>query len=135
MDFDDVYSKEMLAIYKNPCNKGTIENPDLEIRGRSRVCGDQVRFQLKIENGVIEDIKFSAFGCVVSTVSQSLLTNMVKGKKAEDILALKQDELVKKIGNIPAFKIHCTYGLSVLKKGLEKWKEDSSIKSVENIMV
>ena len=135
MDFDNVFSDEILELYKNPHNQGTIENPDLEVRGRSRVCGDHVRFQLKIENGVIGDIKFSAYGCVVSTVSQSVLTDIVKGRAVEDVIALKQEELIKKVGKIPAFKIHCTYGLSVLKKGLQKWKQDPSVKTVENIMV
>ena len=80
---DSIYTEIILDLYKNPHNKGRIEKFDLESSGGNPICGDQVTFTLKIKDDVVEDIKFYSSGCAISVASQSLLSELVKGKKID----------------------------------------------------
>ena len=78
----DLYTEIILDLYKHPRNKGRIEEFDLEAGGGNPTCGDAVTFTMKIENGIISDIRFYGSGCAISTAAESLLTEMVKVRAA-----------------------------------------------------
>jgi len=134
---DDLYTDMILELFKNPNNHGKLENPDLYVEGGNPLCGDQVSFTMKIENGIISDIRFYGSGCAISTAAESLLTEMVKGKKVEDAAKISQKELFAELGDIIQTRIKCALlGLVVLKKGIEEYKK-SGVKrtSIRGIVV
>ena len=133
----DLYTEIILDLYKHPRNKGRIEEFDLEAGGGNPTCGDAVTFTMKIENGIISDIRFYGSGCAISTAAESLLTEMVKGKKVEDAAKISQKELFAELGDIIQTRIKCALlGLVVLKKGIEEYKK-SGVKrtSIRGIVV
>ncbi len=88
----------ILDHYKNPRNYGKMENPDIEYEGGNPYCGDEIKMQFKLKNGVIEDVKFSGRGCAISQASASILTEYLKGKKIEEIKNFKKEEHLKNLG-------------------------------------
>jgi len=109
-----IYSKEIVKHFKNPKNVGKIKNASGIGEAGNILCGDVMKLYLKIgENKkgekIIKDVKFQTLGCIVAIANTSLLTTMVKGKKLEDILEIKKEDLIKKLGQpLPPFKIHCS---------------------------
>ena len=109
-----IYSKEIVKHFKNPKNVGKIRNASGIGEAGNILCGDVMKLYLKIgENKkgekIIEDVKFETLGCVVAIANTSLLTTMVKGKKLEDALKIKKEDLIKRLGQpLPPFKIHCS---------------------------
>ena len=134
---NELYTEIILDLYKNPHNKGRIGDFSLEAGGGNPTCGDQVTFTMKISEGKIEDIKFYGSGCAISTASESLLTEMVKGKRVEEALKITQKELFAELGNIIQTRIKCALlGLEVMKKGLVEYKKRGGGKvSVKGIVI
>ena len=117
---DDFYRDYILDHYRNPRNAGSIENADASFEDINPLCGDKVRMDLRIRDGVIEDVKFKGRGCAISQASTSLLTEEIKGKKIADIDGIGKDEVLANLGiNISAARLKCALlGLKVLKQAL-----------------
>lgn len=125
-----IYTEIILDLYKNPQNKGTMENYDLMASGGNPACGDQVTFYLKVNNGIIEDIKFYGNGCAISIASESLLTEMAKGKKITYAKKITRGQLFAQLGNTIQTRIKCALlGLEVLKKGIEEYEKNGGKKT------
>lgn len=119
-----MYSELILELYKNPSNYGFIPNPTLHLEGGNPICGDQVSFDLIVEKGIIKEIKFQCQGCAISKASESLLTEMVNGKKIEEALKLESKDMFELLGNVIETRIKCALlGLHVIKIGLEEFKK------------
>ncbi|KKK95860.1 hypothetical protein LCGC14_2668570 [marine sediment metagenome] len=117
----DMYREHILELYKSPSNFGTLKNPSHESTEYNSVCGDEITIQLLIKNKVVKDIKFSGSGCVISTVSASLLTDKIKGMSPEDVKELSNKDILKllKIKITPA-RIKCALlSLEAAKKALK----------------
>ena len=71
-------------------------------------CGDQMLMLLKIDNDIITDVRWKTYGCASAIASTSMLSEMIKGMKIEDAYRIKPEELVKKLGGLPEYKIHCS---------------------------
>ena len=114
---DDFYRDYILDHYRNPRNFGEIENPDAQAEDLNPLCGDQIRIQLKLDDGVIRDLKFSGKGCAISQASTSMLTEAVKGMKLEDVPKLSKDVVLDNVGiGISPTRLKCAMlGLRVLK--------------------
>jgi nitrogen fixation NifU-like protein len=84
----DLYHEIILDHGKNPRNFGELEPHTHEAEGFNPLCGDQIRIHLLVEDGAIKDLKFSGRGCAISTASASMMTQLVKGKKTEEAVAL-----------------------------------------------
>lgn len=122
---DDLYTDMILELFKNPSNHGKLENPDLYVEGGNPLCGDQVSFSMKIENNKILDIKFQSTGCAISTASNSLVTDLVKGKSIAEIKKLKDKDLFAVLGNIIETRLKCALlGLWAVQKGLEGYEKN-----------
>ena len=74
--------------YKNPRNKGSIEDGAVTIDMNNPTCGDRIRLTLQVEDGVVQNAKFDGEGCSISMASASMMTQAVKGKKVEEALQL-----------------------------------------------
>lgn len=84
-DLRDLYQEVIFDHYKHPRNFHRIEGADRVAEGHNPLCGDNLKVYLKVENGVVADIGFEGCGCAISTASASLMTEMVKGKKVEEV--------------------------------------------------
>jgi len=110
----------ILDHYKNPRNYGTIEGADASFEEGIPSCGDKVRIDLKLRDGVIEDMKFSGAGCAISQASVSILSESARGKTVEEIMSLKDEEVLSALGMpISPVRFKCALlGVKVLKKAL-----------------
>jgi nitrogen fixation NifU-like protein len=104
------YSDKVIEHYENPRNVGTFGKEDDDI-GTGLVgapaCGDVMRLQIKVENGVIKDAKFKTFGCGSAIASSSLATEMIKGMTLDQAKAITNTQIVEEL-NLPPVKIHCS---------------------------
>jgi nitrogen fixation NifU-like protein len=104
------YSDKVLDHYSNPKNVGTLDKSKSNV-GTGLVgapeCGDVMRLQLEINDGVITDAKFKTFGCGSAIAASSLATEWLKGKSVEDAAKLDNMDLVEEL-NLPPVKIHCS---------------------------
>jgi nitrogen fixation NifU-like protein len=117
---DSLYKEIVLDHYKNPHNFGTLDPADYTAEDSNPLCGDQIRIDLNVEDGVVTDIKFQGRGCAVSMASASILTDMVMGQPLEEVRALTKDDLLEEIGiPVTPARLKCaTLGLNVLKLSL-----------------
>lgn len=117
---DALYRDFILDHYRNPRNAGTLENADASFEDLNPLCGDKIRIDLKIRDGVVEDVKFKGRGCAISQASASLLTESIKGKKIAEIDAIGKDDVLSNLGiSISAARLKCALlGLKVLKQAL-----------------
>ena len=77
--------------YKNPRNRGVLEDESMTINMNNPTCGDRIQFNIKVEDGKVADAKFEGEGCSISMSSASMMTQAIKGKKIEE--ALKMSEI------------------------------------------
>jgi nitrogen fixation protein NifU and related proteins len=85
MDLRDLYQDVILDHSKNPRNAGRPEHPDHEAKGNNPLCGDKITVYVTLEDGVIADIRFEARGCAISVASASMMSELAKGRSADDI--------------------------------------------------
>ena len=104
------YSDKVIDHYENPRNVGTLAKDDDDV-GTGLVgapaCGDVMKLQIKVKDGVIEDAKFKTFGCGSAIASSSLVTEWVKGMSIEQAAELKNSQIAEEL-NLPPVKIHCS---------------------------
>ena len=104
------YSNKVLDHYENPRNVGKMDSTD-ETVGTGVVgapaCGDVMKLQIKVRDGVITDAKFKTYGCGSAIASSSLVTEWVKGKTLEQAGLIKNSEIAEELA-LPPVKIHCS---------------------------
>ena len=103
-----LYSEKVMDHFTNPRNVGEIEDADGIGEVGNAKCGDIMKMFLKIDNGVITDIKFKTFGCGAAVATSSMATEMIKGRKLEDALKLTNKAVVEALDGLPAYKMHCS---------------------------
>ena len=104
------YSEKVIDHYENPRNVGKLDAQDSGV-GTGVVgapaCGDVMRLQIKVEDGIITDAKFKTYGCGSAIASSSLVTEWVKGKTLEQAGSIKNAEIAEELA-LPPVKIHCS---------------------------
>lgn len=104
------YSNAVLDHYENPRNVGTLDKNDDAV-GTGMVgapaCGDVMKLQIRVEDGVITDARFKTYGCGSAIASSSLITEMVKGMTLDQAGEIKNIEIAKEL-SLPPVKIHCS---------------------------
>ncbi len=102
------YSEKVMYHFMNPRNVGEIENADGVGTVGNAKCGDIMKMYLKIDGGIITDVKFKTFGCGAAIATSSIATEMIKGKSVEDALKLTNKAVVEALDGLPPAKIHCS---------------------------
>src|SRR4029434_8899734 len=99
-EFEQLYREVILDHYKNPRGHGVMEGADAEAEGQNPLCGDEVSIYVAFgEDGdTIDDVMFSGRGCAISQAATSMLTEMVKGRKASEVAAMPKEDLLEEIG-------------------------------------
>jgi nitrogen fixation NifU-like protein len=104
------YSDKVIDHYENPRNVGSFSKDDADV-GTGMVgapaCGDVMKLQIKVEEGIITDAKFKTYGCGSAIASSSLVTEWIKGKTLEQAGAIKNAEIAEELA-LPPVKIHCS---------------------------
>ena len=104
------YSEKVLGHYENPKNVGTLDKSKPNV-GTGLVgapeCGDVMRLQIEVEEGIITDAKFKTFGCGSAIAASSLATEWLKGKSIDEALTIDNMDLVEELA-LPPVKIHCS---------------------------
>jgi len=103
-----MYSEKVMDHFANPRNVGEI--PDASGSGTvgNAKCGDIMKMDIKVENGVIVDVKFKTFGCGAAIATSSMATEMVKGKTLDEALALTNKAVAEALDGLPPVKMHCS---------------------------
>ena len=114
---DDFYRDFILDHYRNPRNFGHLASATATAEDINPLCGDEIRMELDVKNGVVGDVRFSGKGCAISQASASMLTEEIKGMKVEDVAKLTKDVVLENVGiGISPTRMKCaTLGLRVLK--------------------
>ena len=105
------YSDKVIDHYSNPRNVGSFSKDDPDV-GTGIVgapeCGDVMKLQLKIsDDGIVQDARFKTFGCGSAIASSSYVTELVKGKTVDEVMKIKNSEIVQEL-SLPPVKIHCS---------------------------
>ena len=119
------YSNKVIDHYTNPRNVGTLDKNDSRV-GTGLVgapeCGDVMRLQIMVEDGIIKDAKFKTFGCGSAIASSSIATEWLKGKSIDEALAIDNMDIVEELA-LPPVKIHCSVlAEDAIKKSIEDYK-------------
>lgn len=125
------YSKQVIDHYENPRNVGSFPNGDDSI-GTGMVgapaCGDVMKLQIKVEEGVITDARFKTYGCGSAIASSSLVTEWVKGKTLDEAGKINNSSIAEEL-TLPPVKIHCSIlAEDAIKAAIENYKQKNSIK-------
>ncbi|REE82654.1 nitrogen fixation NifU-like protein [Paenibacillus taihuensis] len=137
MELDDLYRRVIMDHYKNPRNRGTLDEESVTVNLNNPTCGDRISLQLQLEGGIVKEAKFTGEGCSISMSSASMMTEAVKGKTTEEALELAErfstfikgepaefDELedIEALSGVSKFpaRIKCaTLSWNALRKGIE----------------
>lgn len=103
-----LYSDKVLDHFTNPRNVGEIENADGIGEVGNAKCGDIMKMYLKVEGGIITDVKFKTFGCGAAIATSSIATELIIGKPIEEALKLTNKAVVEALDGLPPAKVHCS---------------------------
>jgi len=88
VELDELYREIILDHYRNPRNRGSLDQPSATSEGDNPLCGDEVRIDLAIRDGRVSDVRFVAKGCSISQASASMMTEAIKGRSLEEVESL-----------------------------------------------
>lgn len=103
-----IYSEKVMDHFTNPRNVGEIADADGIGEVGNAKCGDIMKMYIKVDNGVISDVKFKTFGCGAAIATSSMATELIKGKSIEDALKLTNKAVVESLEGLPPAKLHCS---------------------------
>jgi nitrogen fixation NifU-like protein len=120
------YSAKVLDHYENPRNVGSLDKESKDV-GTGMVgapaCGDVMKLQIQVEEGVIKDAKFKTYGCGSAIASSSLVTEMLKGMNIDDAHEIKNSAIAEELA-LPPVKIHCSVlAEDAIKSAIKDYKE------------
>ena len=102
------YSEKVMQHFTNPRNVGEVIHADGIGEVGNAKCGDIMRISIQVENAIITDAKFHTFGCAAAIATSSMATEMIKGKRIDEALALTNQAVVEALDGLPPAKIHCS---------------------------
>lgn len=103
-----MYSEKVMDHFANPRNVGDIEDASGTGTVGNVKCGDIMKMDIKVENGIISDVRFKTFGCGAAIATSSMATELVKGKTIEEALKLTNKAVAEALDGLPPVKMHCS---------------------------
>ena len=103
-----LYSEKVMDHFRNPRNVGVIEDANAIGEVGNAKCGDIMKMYLKIENDIIEDVKFETFGCGSAIASSSMATELINGKPVSEAMQLTNAAVAEALDGLPDYKMHCS---------------------------
>jgi nitrogen fixation protein NifU and related proteins len=126
------YSEKVMDHFSKPRNVGEVSEPDGVGEVGNPVCGDMMKFTIRVKDNRIEDVKYLTFGCGAAIAVSSMVSEMVKGKTLEEALQVTNKQVAEELGGLPGNKMHCSnLGAEALHKAIEDYmeKEKAAVKS------
>jgi len=115
--------------FMNPRNVGEMESPDGVGEVGNAKCGDIMRVSIKVENGIIVDVKFKTFGCGAAIATSSMATELVKGKTIDEALKITNQAVTQALGGLPPLKMHCSVlAEEAIQKAIQDYKDKQKTK-------
>ena len=129
------YSTKVIDHYENPRNVGSLDKGDDTV-GTGIVgapaCGDVMKLQIRVEDGVIQDAKFKTYGCGSAIASSSLVTEWVKGMHIDDAVKIQNSQIAEEL-SLPPVKIHCSVlAEDAIKAAIKDYQEKHGVPAGEN---
>ena len=124
-----MYSDKVIDHFSNPRNVGEIENASGSGTVGNPKCGDIMKMDIKVEDGIITDVKFKTFGCGAAIATSSMATEMVKGKSIDEALQLTNQAVAEALDGLPPVKMHCSM---LAEQAIHAAIEDYKKKQAEN---
>ena len=103
-----LYSEKVMEHFRNPRNVGVIEDANGIGEVGNAKCGDIMKMYLKIEDDIVQDVKFETFGCGSAIASSSMATELIKGKPVSEAMQLTNKAVAEALDGLPAYKMHCS---------------------------
>ena len=103
-----LYSEKVMDHFRNPRNVGVIEDANGIGEVGNAKCGDFMKMYMKIEDDIIQDVKFETFGCGSAIASSSMATELIKGKPVSEAMKLTNQAVAEALDGLPAYKMHCS---------------------------
>ena len=103
-----LYSEKVMDHFRNPRNVGVLEDANGIGEVGNAKCGDIMKMYLKIEDDVVQDVKFETFGCASAIASSSMATELIKGKPVAEVMELTNKAVAEALDGLPAYKMHCS---------------------------
>ncbi len=122
-----MYTEKVMDHFSNPRNVGEIENADGVGEVGNASCGDIMKIYLKVENDVIQDVKFKTFGCGAAIATSSMVTELAIGKTLDEALILTNQAVAEALDGLPPAKMHCSnLAADALHEAIKNYKEQHS---------
>src|SRR5215217_7077927 len=117
---ENLYREIILDHYRNPRNKGILDPADYSYEDTNPLCGDEIRIDLRVNDGVVTEVAQSGRGCAISQASASILTDMIEGRPLDEVKTLTKDDLLDELGiPVSPARLKCALlPLKVLKAGI-----------------
>lgn len=103
-----MYSEKVMEHFSNPRNVGELANANGVGTVGSAACGDIMKMYIRVENDVIQDVRFKTFGCGAAIATSSMATEMVRGKTLNEALEVSNKAVMEALGGLPPQKVHCS---------------------------
>ncbi len=117
------YSDKVMEHFTKPRNIGELDNPDGTGEVGNPVCGDMMKFTIKVKDDRIEDIKYLTFGCGAAIAVSSMVSEMAKGKTLDEAMKITNKQVAEELEGLPGNKMHCSnLGADALHKAIEDYR-------------
>jgi len=117
---NDLFRENIMDHHRHPRCHGTIENPDLTFEDANPLCGDRIRMDFRVRDGVLETVRFSGHGCSISQAAASMLCEHVEGRTLDEIKNLGREDVLEMLGiDLGPVRLKCALlALKTLKAGI-----------------
>src|SRR5436190_19804323 len=106
---DSIYKEEILDHYKNPRNFGEMADADIRVDANNPLCGDRLYMDLKVKDGIVQDVAFTGRGCAISQASASMLTEDIIGQPLTELANLIRQDMLDNLGiQVSYAQMKCT---------------------------
>ncbi|MEJ6952064.1 Fe-S cluster assembly scaffold protein NifU [Natronospora cellulosivora (SeqCode)] len=123
-----MYTEKVMDHFTNPRNVGSIDNADAVGEVGNPVCGDIIKLFIKVNDDVIEDIKFKTFGCGAAIATSSMVTELVKGKSLDEALEISNKSVAEALDGLPPAKMHCSnLAADALHKAIKDYRNEEFV--------
>ena len=118
------YSAMVMEHFEHPRNSGEMADPDGEATTSNPVCGDRMRVMIRVERGLVSDVRWQTRGCPPAIATSSFASEMVRGWPLEKIDTLTREHIAEAIGGLPKDKVHCSVlAADALKAAVRDYRE------------
>lgn len=118
------YSEKVMEHFKSPRNVGEIDDADGVGEVGNPVCGDMMKFTIKVKDDRLEDVKFLTFGCGAAIAVSSMVAELAKGMTLDEAMKLTNKDVAEALGGLPGNKMHCSnLGADALHEAIEDYRK------------